>query len=118
MTRSVAIGLPSYDTWRMRWMLTLLIIAATLFLPAAASAFDLEEMLKQQHVQYQSDAPMRVAQSDGMSLSQAIESVRRKTGGQVVSAETKVQGGREVHHIKVLTKDGKVKTHRVNGRRL
>ena len=52
-----------------------------------------------------------------MSLSEAIESVRRKTGGRVVSAETKVQGGREVHHIKVLTKDGKVRTHKVNGRR-
>jgi uncharacterized membrane protein YkoI len=52
-----------------------------------------------------------------MSLSQAIESVRRSTGGKVVSAETRVQGGREVHYIKVLTKDGKVKTHKVNGRR-
>ena len=60
---------------------------------------------------------LHVAQADGMSLSQAIESVRRRTGGKVVSVETKVQGGREVHHIKVLTKDGKVKTHRVNGRR-
>ncbi len=117
MTRFGAIDLLSYDTWRMRLMLTLLIFAAALFLPVQASAFDLEEALKQQHVQYQSDDPVRVAQSDGMSLSQAIESVRRKTGGKVISAETRVQGGREVHHIKVLTKDGKVKTHRVNGRR-
>jgi uncharacterized membrane protein YkoI len=61
---------------------------------------------------------LQIAQSDGMSLSQAIESVRRSTGGKVVSAETKIQGGREVHHIKVLTEDGKVKTHKVNGRRL
>ena len=36
------------------------------------------------------------------------ESVRSRTGGRVVSAETKIQGGREVHYIKVLTKDGKV----------
>ena len=115
--RFVAIDLPSYDTWRMRLMLTLLIFAAGLFLPIRSSAFDLEETLKQQHVQYQSDDSIGVAQSDGMTLSQAIESVRRQTGGQVVSAETRVQGGREVHHIKVLTKDGKVKTHRVNGRR-
>ena len=50
-----------------------------------------------------------------MSLSQAIESVRSRTGGRVVSAETKVSNGREVHHIKVLTEDGKVKTHKVNG---
>ena len=52
-----------------------------------------------------------------MTLSEAIESVRSRTGGRVVSAETRVEGGREVHHIKVLTKDGKVKTHKVNGRR-
>ena len=52
-----------------------------------------------------------------MALAQATESVRRKTNGRVVGAETKIQGGREVHYIKVLTKDGKVKTHKVNGRR-
>jgi hypothetical protein len=53
----------------------------------------------------------------GKTLSEAVEQVRRQTGGQILSAETKVQGGREVHHIKVLTKDGKVKTHKVKGKR-
>ena len=57
------------------------------------------------------------APSGGMTLAQAIESVRRRTGGRVVDARTKVEGDREVHYIKVLTKDGKVKTHKVNGRR-
>lgn len=50
------------------------------------------------------------------TLSQAIDSIRR--GGnveRVISAETRESGGRKVHHIKVLTKDGKVKTHRVSG---
>jgi DNA-binding transcriptional ArsR family regulator len=52
-----------------------------------------------------------------MSLSQAIQSVRRNGNVErIISAETKVSGGRETHHIKVLTKDGKVKTHRVPGR--
>ena len=53
---------------------------------------------------------LRATQGDGMSLSEAIDSVRR--GGNVeriISAETKVSGGREVHHIKVLTKDGKTR---------
>jgi hypothetical protein len=62
---------------------------------------------------------LQIAQGGGMSLSQAIESVRR--GGnveRVISAETKVSGGREVHYIKVLTKDGKVQTHKVPGRQL
>lgn len=61
---------------------------------------------------------LRVAQKNGgMTLSQAIEQVRRQTGGQILSATTKVKGNREVHHIKVLTKDGKVRTVKVPGRR-
>jgi uncharacterized membrane protein YkoI len=119
--RFVAIKPLSYDTWRMRLILTSLILIAAAFLPATAAAFDLEESLREQHVQYhvqyQGADRYHAAQSGGMSLSEAIESVRRRTGGKVVSAETRVQGGREVHHIKVLTKDGKVKTHKVNGRK-
>ena len=61
--------------------------------------------------------PIVVAQNNGKSLSEAVEQVRRQTGGRILSAETRVEGGREVHHIKVLTKDGKVKTHKVPGRK-
>ena len=62
---------------------------------------------------------LRLAQNDdGKSLSQAVEQVRSQTGGRILSAETKVQGNREVHHIKVLTKDGMVKTHKIQGRKL
>ncbi len=116
MKRFVAIGRMSYDTWRMRSILTLLILASLACLPGRAAAFDLEQALKKQHVQYQQDAEYRVAQSNGMTLAQATESIRNRTGGQVLSAQTRVEGGREVHHIKVL-KDGKVKTYKVNGRR-
>ena len=63
---------------------------------------------------YDDGSTFVLAQGNCMSLSEAIESVRRRTGGKVLSAETRVQGGREVHHIKVL-KDGKVRTHKVNG---
>ena len=100
----------------MRLMLTMLILAVLAVMPGRANAFDLEENLKQDHAQYQGEAVLQFAQSDGMSLSQATESVRRRTGGRVVGAETKIQGDREVHYIKVL-KDGKVKTHKVNGRK-
>lgn len=99
----------------MRIALTLVVLGLAAFLAPRAEAFDLEESLKAQHVQYQGAPEFQVTQSNCMSLSQAIESVRRRTGGRVVSAETKVSGGREVHHIKVLTDDGKVKTHKVNG---
>lgn len=116
MTRFVAIGLRSYDTWRMRLALTTLVFAAATFAVGDARAFELEESLKAQHSQYQEAAENHTAQSGGMSLSQAIQSVKNRTDGKVISAETRVQGGREVHHIKVLQKDGKVKTYKVNGR--
>ena len=116
MTRFVAIDIAPYDTWRMRLTLLFLIMAGAAFMPETASAFELEEALKSQHIQYQAPVEYHSVQSDGMSLSEAVQSVRSRTGGQILSAETKVQGGREVHHIKVL-KDGKVKTHKVNGRR-
>lgn len=116
MTHRIAIAAFSYDTWRMRSMLSLLVFAGLAFLPAPSSAFDLEENLKQEHVQYQSIDPLQTVQSSGMSLSQATQSVRSRTGGQILDAQTRVQGGREVHHIKVLLKDGKVKTFKVNGR--
>ncbi|MDH3812634.1 MAG: hypothetical protein OEU60_13100 [Gammaproteobacteria bacterium] len=118
MTRFVAISLRPYHTWAMRIALTLLLLAAAAILPLRANAFDLEENLKAQHVQYEGQ-PLLFAAKDGMSLSQATASVRSrlKPGDRIVSAETRVQGGREVHHIKVLTKDGKVKTHKVDGRR-
>lgn len=85
--------------------LPLLIISCLLtVMPAAAQGAHSER-----HIQ--------TAQNDGMSLSEAVEQVRRQTNGRIVSAETKVSNGREVHHIKVLTKDGKVKTHKIQGRK-
>ncbi len=63
-----------------------------------------------------SERRIQTAQNDGMSLSDAVEQVRRQTDGRIISAETRTSNGREVHHIKVLTKDGKVKTHKIQGR--
>jgi uncharacterized membrane protein YkoI len=90
--------------------------------PAAGHAFDLEDSLRQVYAQAQGgrdDADdLRTTQGNGgKSLSEAISQVRRQTGGQILSAETRVSGNREVHYIKVLTKDGKVKTVKVQGRR-
>lgn len=57
-------------------------------------------------------------QGNGLTLSQAVAQVKRQYNGRIVSAVTKRQGNREVHHIKVLTDDGKVKTVRIQGRSL
>jgi len=89
-----------------------------LLVPAAANAFDLEESLRELHVQQQQaqKADLRVAK-DGMTLDQAIESVRRRGDvDRILSAETRRDGGRETHYIRYLTKDGKVKTAKIRGR--
>ena len=104
MTRSILISL----------------IAAAMLMPAAADAFDVEESLRQLHVKHQqADRPdLRVAK-DGMTLDQAIEKVRRRGDvDRILSAETRRDGDREMHHIRYLTKDGKVKTEKVRGRSL
>ena len=56
-------------------------------------------------------------QINGLTLSEAVEQVRRQYNGRIVGAVTQVSGGRETHVIKVLTEDGKVKTVRVAGKR-
>ena len=65
------------------------------------------------------EAPEDVAtQGGGMTLSEAVAQVKRRGNvKQVISAETEVSGGRETHVIKVLTKDGQVRTHRIPGKR-
>lgn len=55
----------------------------------------------------------------GLTLEQAVERVRRDTGGRVLAAETVQEDGRRVHRIKVLTPERNVRTVRVdagNGR--
>jgi hypothetical protein len=80
--------------------------------PSGVNASDVDETSR-------ANPNIRIAQNNGgKSLSEAVEQVRRQTNGQILSAETRANGNREVHYIKVLTKDGKVKTHKVQGRRL
>ncbi|MEE9142865.1 MAG: hypothetical protein V3U59_09145 [Gammaproteobacteria bacterium] len=50
---------------------------------------------------------------NGISLDEAVERVRRQTGGKVIRAETVREGNRRVHVIKVLTEDGRVQTFRI-----
>ncbi len=89
------------------------------FIALPAAAFDLEADLKQlASGKTLVEQPLAVAQ-DGMSLSQAVDSVRRRGNvDRIVSAQTRVEGDREVHHIRYMTKDGKVRTAKVRGRRV
>ncbi|MFK7955332.1 MAG: PepSY domain-containing protein [Lysobacterales bacterium] len=53
--------------------------------------------------------------ANAMTLSQAVNKVRRDTGGKVLSAKTEVRNNRQIHVVKVLTKDGKVRYVQVTG---
>ncbi len=51
------------------------------------------------------------------SLSEAVEKVRRSTGGKILSAKKVVRGDREYYSIKVITREGNVRTVRLSGPR-
>ncbi|MGD8910217.1 MAG: hypothetical protein PVI92_12815 [Chromatiales bacterium] len=44
-----------------------------------------------------------------LSLDQAVQQARERTGGRVISAETREQDGRLFHNIRILTNDGRVR---------
>lgn len=48
-------------------------------------------------------------EAPGRSLSDAVREAERRTGGQVLSAEPRDEGGRPVYRVKVLTPDGRVR---------
>ena len=67
---------------------------------------------------YVASPQVGLAQSgDGYSLDEAVAAARKRTGGKVTRARTKRSNGREVHEVRVLTKDGHVRTLRFNARR-
>lgn len=107
-----------YRKLHVRILPILLLSCSLASMPAASRASELEQSMYGSGAKLDSytDTGLQVAQNGGgKSLSEAVEQVRRQTNGRILSAETKVKGNREVHHIKVLTKDGKVKTVKVQG---
>ena len=55
-----------------------------------------------------------LAQHQGENLDRAVSRIRGRTGGRVLSAETRDNDGRRVHHIRILTNNGKVRRVRVD----
>lgn len=54
--------------------------------------------------------------ADSGSLARAVEQVKRRTGGKILSANTSREGKRKIHNIRVLTQQGRVKRFRVDAR--
>ena len=106
----------------MKSLLKILLLALAIGVApqALAGKFDIRDLLGQVEgvdiVDGEERQELMIAESNGPTLSEAVEMVKRQYKGRIVSAETRISGGREVHHIKVLTEDGKVKTVRIPGR--
>ncbi len=56
----------------------------------------------------------RTVQRSGVSLQQATQLATRRFPGRVVRAETIVTGGRQVHVIRILSEDNRVRTVRID----
>jgi hypothetical protein len=104
----------------MRTLLKTLLISSVLTLTGSVFAAQLSVGASPEYgaVVAEGNADNTAMQGGGVSLSQAVEQVRRQYKGQIVDARTEVKGNREVHVIRVLTEDGKVKTVKVQGRQL
>ncbi len=113
---------PTFRYIVMKSSLKILLLALALGIApqALAGKFDLGDLLGRVEEVAMSDSKneriLMIAQSTGPTLSQAVEMVKRQYKGRIVSAETRINGNREVHHIKVLTDDGTVKTVKIQGR--
>lgn len=63
--------------------------------------------------QWQAAGAVQVADIE-LSLDEAVEMVRRKTGGRVLSADRVERDGRTWYRIRVLVAEGKVRVYRVD----
>jgi len=57
-----------------------------------------------------------LAENSHKSLDSAVNSVKQKTGGRILSAKTSQKNGRRVYKIKVLLPSGKVQTFTINAK--
>ena len=66
-------------------------------------------------VLFSATSTLLAAPPGGVTLDEAVESVRNQQNGRVLSAKTQKRNGGSVHVIKLLRKDGRVKQLRIDG---
>ena len=54
-------------------------------------------------------APVAAAQDNGKSIKQAIEKVKKETGGRILSTSERTIAGQRIIRVKLLDKDGVVR---------
>ncbi len=71
-------------------------------MPGVAASIDFGDLTNQ-------FAHPATTEQQGISLDEAIARARQQSDGKILSAETVRDRGREVHRIKILTREGRVK---------
>lgn len=61
-----------------------------------------------------SSAYIQLAKNNNQSLDSAVQTIKKKTGGRILSAKTVDKNGHRIYKIKVLLPSGKVQTFRVS----
>ncbi len=94
-------------TGKAKSVITLILCGVLVSMPVAAQRFAADGAMRfgQQRI--------HLAQAQVESLDSAVSRIRKRTGGRVLSAVTRNEGERTVHHIRILTRDGKVKNIKV-----
>ena len=59
---------------------------------------------------------IQLAQNNNQNLDEAVQSIKQKTGGRILSAKTVEKDGQRIYKIKVLLPSGKIQTFKVNAR--
>lgn len=62
----------------------------------------------------QAKPPKAYTADNDQSLSHAVKKVKKRTGGRVLSADTIDKNGHQLHRIKVLLPNGKVRIVKIN----
>ncbi len=62
------------------------------------------------------DSPYLLLAQNNQGLDKAAHSIKKQTGGRILSAKTVTENGRRVYKIKVLMPSGKVQIFKVNAK--
>jgi hypothetical protein len=102
-----------------RTVCTLHLGAAVIVLILSLAATNAAVRVDSLHIQAADLPRYETLQQGGKTLEEAIDWVRSQSNvARIIDANTRVSGGREVHHIKVLTKDGVIRIYKIPGRKL
>ena len=97
-------------------LLKSLLLSAIVIAPVVGAVEFRDPLLNQLVKPSAEQTPFVIAQDRNVTLDEAVNLVRRKVGGKVIRSETVSRDGNKTHMIRVLTKDGRMRTCQVDAR--